>query len=277
MSWTITPQLKTIEGIPWEVIPAARKFTPANITTALWLDAADASTITLNGSTVSQWNDKSGNGRHATQGTTAAQPTRTLSGLNSRTVLTFNGVDGGSIMSTTWNLSNNFSMFAVAIKNTQTSDPATGIRPLVAATSTGGKALGGIGTLRVGLSSPLINAVDFVVDPTRITSIENSWPDNQVRLISSTYDGATLTGWVDGSSYSVPAAVANSNFGIVQIGGTNDFTQRRFAGNLAETVIVSSVVNTSDRQKLEGYLAHKWGLTANLPADHPYKVNPPAP
>ena len=26
-----------------------------------------------------------------------------------------------------------------------------------------------------------------------------------------------------------------------------------------------------DRQQLEGYLAWKWGLEANLPVDHPYK------
>jgi hypothetical protein len=30
-------------------------------------------------------------------------------------------------------------------------------------------------------------------------------------------------------------------------------------------------MTTADRQRVEGYLAHKWGLTANLPADHPYK------
>ena len=26
-----------------------------------------------------------------------------------------------------------------------------------------------------------------------------------------------------------------------------------------------------ERQKIEGYLAHKWGLTANLPSAHPFK------
>ncbi len=31
---------------------------------ALWLDAADSSTLTLSGSNVTQWNDKSGNGRN---------------------------------------------------------------------------------------------------------------------------------------------------------------------------------------------------------------------
>ena len=51
------------------------QWTPADITTALWLDAADASTITHSGGTVSQWNDKSGNSRHVSQGVTAQQPT----------------------------------------------------------------------------------------------------------------------------------------------------------------------------------------------------------
>ena len=41
---------------------------------SLWLDAADTNSITLNGSNVSQWNDKSGNVRHMFQPTTANQP-----------------------------------------------------------------------------------------------------------------------------------------------------------------------------------------------------------
>ena len=31
----------------------------------------------------------------------------------------------------------------------------------------------------------------------------------------------------------------------------------------------------SDVEKAEGYLAHKWGLTANLPVSHPYKSSAP--
>jgi hypothetical protein len=49
------------------------------------------------------------------------------------------------------------------------------------------------------------------------------------------------------------------------------------AGSLAEFVIVSGVVSPTTRQRIEGYLAHKWGLTANLPADHPYKTVGPTP
>jgi hypothetical protein len=52
-------------------------WSPADITTALWLDAADASTVTMANGAVSEWRDKSGNARHANQGTAARRPLRT--------------------------------------------------------------------------------------------------------------------------------------------------------------------------------------------------------
>ena len=61
-------------------------FSPVQIANCLtWLDASDASTITQVAGKVSQWNDKSGNGNNATQGTGSAQPTTgsvTMNGLN---------------------------------------------------------------------------------------------------------------------------------------------------------------------------------------------------
>lgn len=57
---------------------------------ALWLDAADAATITASGGLVSQWDDKSGNLRHVTQGTAALQPTTGATTWNGRNVLNFN-------------------------------------------------------------------------------------------------------------------------------------------------------------------------------------------
>ena len=47
------------------------------------------------------------------------------------------------------------------------------------------------------------------------------------------------------------------------------------AGWEYETIVLDAVPTNDNRQRLEGYLAHKWGLTANLPAGHPYKTNPP--
>jgi hypothetical protein len=57
--------------------------------------------------------------------------------------------------------------------------------------------------------------------------------------------------------------------------GKGDASGRRSASDTAEIVITNSNISTADRQKLEGYLAHKWGLTAGLPNDHPYKTAAP--
>ena len=47
------------------------------------------------------------------------------------------------------------------------------------------------------------------------------------------------------------------------------------SGLVTDLIVYSSNLSTSDRQKVEGYLAHKWGLTGNLPSDHPYKLYGP--
>jgi len=49
----------------------------------------------------------------------------------------------------------------------------------------------------------------------------------------------------------------------------------RLDGQAAEFFVVGALPGTggtdiTEFEKAEGYLAHKWGLTANLPADHPY-------
>jgi hypothetical protein len=61
-------------------------FSPASIPDlAVWFDANDTASLTVDGSNkVSQWNDKSGNARHATQGAEANQPTLLTNQLNGR-------------------------------------------------------------------------------------------------------------------------------------------------------------------------------------------------
>ncbi|MFM6022262.1 MAG: hypothetical protein ACKPER_04955, partial [Dolichospermum sp.] len=95
------------------VVLGKKLWTPAQMSTALWLDAADSSTIILNGSTVSQWNDKSGNGRNAIQATATNQPAYTANGLNGKPVLTFDGIND-FLVSSTGTYGPNVSIFAVA-------------------------------------------------------------------------------------------------------------------------------------------------------------------
>lgn len=58
---------------------------------ALWLDASDPASITSSMGAVSQWRDKSGNNRHAVQGTGASQPMTGASSLNGLNTLLLDG------------------------------------------------------------------------------------------------------------------------------------------------------------------------------------------
>ena len=44
---------------------------------------------------------------------------------------------------------------------------------------------------------------------------------------------------------------------------------------LGEVFIVNGEINTNERIASEGYLAHKWNLSAELPSNHNYKSNAP--
>lgn len=48
-----------------------------------------------------------------------------------------------------------------------------------------------------------------------------------------------------------------------------------FFGNICEIIVYNVALSSAQRQTIEGYLAQKWGLTANLPAGHPHKSSFP--
>ena len=83
-------------------------WTPLQISTALWLDASDSSTITID-TGISLWADKSGNNRNAVQSTTARQPTVSSGGINGVDAIAFNGTSHCFILPTATSLTQNVS------------------------------------------------------------------------------------------------------------------------------------------------------------------------
>ena len=72
--------------------PLATGFSPKKFAgLAAWYDASVASSITLNSTTVSQWDDLSGNGRHQVQASASLQPTYNATGQNGKGTLTTTG------------------------------------------------------------------------------------------------------------------------------------------------------------------------------------------
>lgn len=260
-------------GFPRMLRVAGTAWTPANLGSALslWLDASDSSTITLNGSTVSQWNDKSGNARNASQATAAAQPTYTLNGLNGKPVLTFDGINDN--MAVNYNYGGNAAtLYAVAARfsggNTEqfifSSYGGTGnlIAPMwiKGAATDQWSSYGG---------AALSFAPGGVIVPTNgqgfILGIDSSITD----VVLNMYTNGALT-----AQY--PGTVRFSGGGARNfIGAEVDGASRFLNGYVTEIVQIESRLSTTDRQRLEGYLAWKWGLEANLPAGHPFRNIPP--
>lgn len=233
----------------------AALWTPSDIGVMAWWDASDASTITVTGSGVSTWADKVGS-NDATQG-------------------------------------------------------SDGLRPL-----TGGRTIGGLNALEFdndGLNISLIDMMPtnsetwavFHQDDAQDMTILGGGGNAQITVMSN----QTLRLWKGANPYSantqvgtVPVAtdnmggwLAHADFKKFSVNGTLTITGDTPTGNgmqvtqigrsqyanadglIGEIVVTNGPLSTDDRQKMEGYLAHKWGTEGSLPSDHPYKDAAPIP
>ena len=237
-------------------VPPAALWTPAAVTTSLWYDAADTTTITLNGPTVSQWNDKSGGAKHATQGTAGSQPTYLTADQNGLNVLSF---DGGDTLDHTYaNSVTNISILIVISLNSQ-----SGFRGVF---STNGQS-STTQTMVLGRQSSSANWGTYATNerPSNSNIQGTGW--QLIELIRTTSGEFYRNGAADGTF-----AAAEGQNG--HIGGNASFSQQ-MNGKLAEIIVYNTNISTANRQLNEGYLAHKWGIQASLPSDHPYKSAPP--
>jgi hypothetical protein len=255
------------------VRPGFQWWDPSLISTALWLDAADSSTITQSSNLITQWNDKSGNARNATV-TGGGRPVYTANALNSKAVVTFDGSDYLELTHQWANAA--FSMFVVASRTHTATYPGFLAEQNGAAN----------GHLSLGLNiAPGAGNSEIAIHRTGLaTSASNLVSGNNTpRIIGYTSNGissgsVTVTPYMDataGSANLTLSSLSTNSSSIIGASkaGTADF----FTGYIAEMVLLPSNVATNVRQQIEGYLAHKWGLTANLPSTHPYKTNAPAP
>lgn len=236
-------------------VAGGRRWTPLELGSAVtvWYDASDAATVTLTDSKVSQLDDKSGNARHATQGTADNRPV-VASAVQ-------NGLDG--------------LRFYEDSTNDWLSVPSTGVTAQPYAI---------FAVLRYNAAS----SPEMVFMNSSGPSFQD---DSQNR--PEIYAGTGLNAGVQSANWAIQGGVYNStsssviwngtvttgNAGTSVISGatsrlgnrTDATTTSRFRGWLGEFLIYNGNPSTADRQRLEGYLAWKWGLTGNLPSNHPHK------
>jgi hypothetical protein len=75
-----------------------------------------------------------------------------------------------------------------------------------------------------------------------------------------------------------PRNAGNSNTETLQSwngAALGRYFDRFYQGVVYEVLIYNQALSDEVRQKVEGYLAHKWAVTQELPANHPFKTSTP--
>jgi hypothetical protein len=252
-------------------------WTPADTTTALWLDISDTNTTTVVSGSVSQANDKSGNGLNFSQPTSLWRPpsvTGAQNGLNAASFSPLTDIRSLQNASSNIQLTKGVGRFVVLMVAKRTIAIGSNYRILLLVSRNGAS-----GSARAGFYS-MTN-----------TSIEAGGR----RLDSDSYQGYARTG-LTLDRWNILAADFNFASADLQVGINGDWAARsggfQSAGNVSDTsppdVDIGGRINAAatsgyeigeivaahsgaDIQKHEGYLAWKWDLENLLPSGHPYK------
>lgn len=225
----------------------------------------DGSTVTgAQNDNVATWNDSFGS-FNASQGAFGAQlKLAEIGGLNAL----YCGANRSYTVSTS--ILNGATAATYIIVFKKDTDPSAGVE---------GAVVDGFGTTASATHHPFTDGVIYdgfgttvrktVGNPTpsltspRIYCVRSATNDFTAHLDgTSLFSTATNTVGVNGTG------VGTRSIGVNKAGDALN-------GTLGELVIFNAALSQTDREKMEGYLAWKWGLVANLPGGHPYKSAPP--
>jgi hypothetical protein len=226
----------------------------------LWYDARDVlntGTNPANGTALTTWFDKSGNGRNAT-------------GVNgptySNTQVYFNGTTQAFTTSYTA-VNTTETVIVVATMN------ASGTGDILGSSATGGREVYGDQT---AFSVSLKKYGGATINPGSViinTNVSFIWVNTFTTTSSSTYNaGSNDSIGVNGGAY--------SGAGVTYLGRSGT-ASNYLNGRIREVLIYNSVLSTTNRQIIEGWLAWAFdpngtaNIVSRLPGAHPYKTAGP--
>lgn len=278
-SQTVLPSLS---GIHYK---KSTDWSPSDVTISGWIDANDSENYTASGTTLTGVTDKSGTSSFNVNGT----PTIVSAGLNSLSVFDFSGTSE-NIMSASY------------ISHTDGSGNHWAIGVFLAD--------------NVNNKRDSFWSFHTTTSPERDYSISsatssNSWPGeidldglSNNRISSTMGNGENWSSSASIDNWHIVVAIFNKTGNRIQVRlngsyvvNVSDYDNSiqtsqelrlmrnrgsvHLDGRVAEFFSVKDIPGTggtdiSDVEKAEGYLAHKWGLTGNLPVTHPYKSSAPS-
>jgi len=231
-----------------------RLWTPANLPgLSVWFDAADLSTITASsGGGVTEWRDKSGFQRNVSVPSVSNSPTLRQNVQNG-----LPAIDWGAAI-------NNLGLRNLAVSNFNPT------RYLIVAHYEGPNPFNEFSGL---VSHTFDAATDFIITQNSGTRwyagsfFHNGNPEATNTALPMISQPFVVASNFAQSANRTSLFIGNDRF----LPGLS----RGWRGKIMEVVGIDFVWSLALRQRAEGYAAWKWGLTANLPAAHPFKNRPP--
>lgn len=270
---------------------ASRLFDPRRIPgLQAWYDAADSDSVTLDSGRVSQWSDKSGNSRHATNTTSGStQPSYTTAGRNGLNVLTFAAasVQRLTVSGTgTFNFLHNGVADAwwIAVSKYATSSNPNAIYSLFGNISAGFAGPGVLcawdnrtGVATAGLNAAILNAGGTVANTLNaannaVLSSYNNLMAAQSFFVQEAIHSPSNATAADRFRFRVNGGseiAANAKTGTastsnaasaMQFGGTGA-SALPLQGDICELMFFNQVPTAAARDLIRRYLARKWGVT----------------
>ena len=218
------------------------------------------------GSGVVVWTDSSGNGHDVTQLSSGRQPTFETNELNSKPVLRFDGsndiLSDGDIAAL--DVGTGDIWMAAVFKSTDNSAAQNYFEK---------------GATSFGLRTTSAGVLQMVLGSTTNIPTQSSgnWSRTAFVIVTASRVSSTCNGFVNGTASTTTGTTNStsiSNSDVFDI-GSRGVGAGPMVGDMAEVLVGGATLDTNERQKIEGYLAHKYDLEANLPSDHPYKSAAP--
>lgn len=250
-----------------------QEWTPAELSTALYFDASN---VVQSSGVVSQMDDLSGNAFHAIQSNNSLKPT-VAAFANGALAVKFNGSSQYLEVATgSRSILNSVSawwMFGVFKITQKSSDNDT--------LSFGSKAKmmirGNANVLNIGGRRLSTDSYTSINGTTNIAS------KDIIGFVQANYSTRNLQGFVNATKEAestswLTSGLSDNSTAPVRIGAnSSDNPGPGVFSNLQLGCIILGVgvLTEIERQKLEGWAAHKYGLTANLSSGHPYKTLAP--
>jgi hypothetical protein len=255
----------------YSIRPHLRAFNPTDVPgCALWLDGADSSSLVLSGSNVTQWNDKSGNGFNGTVVNASVgspiAPSYVTNSINGLSAITMSGTSyftgSTNVNSTTltcffigncvFGTGGSSQQRILGLSVPGLDDYSSTLRPIPLSVISGGTQL--IAYRNAGMASAIVVSGTNFIGCCLFDGTSNYMYK----------DGILGTQVASSGTFTTSIYGVGSDAGTQFMGATSSLGTNCLVGKIGEIIVYNTALTTSQRQQVEGYLAHKWGLSTNL-------------